>query len=224
MPACIYNSQNLQEKIIFGINTVNLESRPEGVVQVMKKKIIKPGGIAGEMVVMLSTVTLGFGLPIVLALSYDKTMGFILFIFLFLLWCIFLGAGFIRHYKDHMEIDYGKVIIDQKVMELGNTGKKKKNSWIHQRIEINPADVSRIGFSFEMYGKDLYCHSEKTSQTKKIINYQGAYEEVAIEMNDGSIFTFDPLIYSLKQLREIINILSRNGEVQISTELEKVLK
>lgn len=75
-----------------------------------------------------------------------------------------------------------------------------------------------------MYGKDLYCHSEKTSQTKKIINYQGAYEEVAIEMNDGSIFTFDPLIYSLKQLREIINILSRNGEVQISTGLEKVLR
>lgn len=148
-------------------------------------------------------------------------MGFILFIFLFLLWCIFLGAGFIRHYKDHMEIDYGKVIIDQKVMELGNT---EKNSWIHQRIEINPADVSKIGFSFEMYGKDLYCHSEKTPREKKIINYQGAYEEVAIEMNDGGIFTFDPLIYSLKQLREIINILSRNGEVQISTELEKVLK
>ena len=57
-----------------------------------------------------------------------------------------------------------------------------------------------------MYGKDLYCHSEKTPREKKIINYQGAYEEVAIEMNDGKIFTFDPLIYSLKQLKEIINI------------------
>ena len=187
----------------------------------MKKKIMKPRAIVGEVVTILSTMTYGLGLLIVLALSYDETMVFILFIYLFLLWSIFLGAGFIRHYKDHMEIDYGKVIIDQKVMELGNT---EKNSWIHQRIEINPADVSRIGFSFEMYGKDLYCHSEKTSQTKKIINYQGAYEEVAIEMNDGKIFTFDPLIYSLKQLREIINILSRNGEVQISTELEKVLK
>ncbi len=190
----------------------------------MKKKIMKPRAIVGEVVTILSTMTYGLGLLIVLALSYDETMVFILFIYLFLLWSIFLGEGFIRYHKDHMEIDYGKVIIDQKVMELGNTGKKKKNSWIHQRIEINPADVSRIGFSFEMYGKDLYCHSEKTSQTKKIINYQGAYEEVAIEMNDGSIFTFDPLIYSLKQLREIINILSRNGEVQISTGLEKVLR
>ena len=190
----------------------------------MKKKIMKPRAIVGEVVTILSTMTYGLGLLIVLALSYDETMVFILFIYLFLLWSIFLGAGFIRYHKGHMEIDYGKVIIDQKVMELGNTGKKKKNSWIHQRIEINPADVSRIGFSFEMYGKDLYCHSEKTSQTKKIINYQGAYEEVAIEMNDGSIFTFDPLIYSLKQLREIINILSRNGEVQISTGLEKVLR
>lgn len=190
----------------------------------MKKKIMKPRAIVGEVVTILSTMTYGLGLLIVLALSYDETMVFILFIYLFLLWSIFLGAGFIRYHKDHMEIDYGKVIIDQKVMELGNTGKKKKNSWIHQRIEINPADVSRIGFSFEMYGKDLYCHSEKTSQTKKIINYQGAYEEVAIEMNDGRIFTFDPLIYSLKQLREIINILSRNGKVQISTGLEKALR
>ena len=195
-----------------------------GVVQVMKKKIMKPRAIVGEVVTILSTMTYGLGLLIVLALSYDETMVFILFIYLFLLWSIFLGAGFIRYHKDHMEIDYGKVIIDQKVMELGNTGKKKKNSWIHQRIEINPADVSRIGFSFEMYGKDLYCHSEKTPREKKIINYQGAYEEVAIEMNDGGIFTFDPLIYSLKQLREIINILSRNGEVQISTGLEKVLR
>ena len=195
-----------------------------GVVQVMKKKIMKPRAIVGEVVTILSTMTYGLGLLIVLALSYDETMVFILFIYLFLLWSIFLGAGFIRYHKDHMEIDYGKVIIDQKVMELGNTGKKKKNSWIHQRIEINPADVSRIGFSFEMYGKDVYCHSEKTPREKKIINYQGAYEEVAIEMNDGKIFTFDPLIYSLKQLREIINILSRNGEVQISTGLEKVLR
>ena len=195
-----------------------------GVVQVMKKKIMKPRAIVGEVVTILSTMTYGLGLLIVLALSYDETMVFILFIYLFLLWSIFLGAGFIRYHKDHMEIDYGKVIIDQKVMELGNTGKKKKNSWIHQRIEINPADVSRIGFSFEMYGKDLYCHSEKTPREKKIINYQGAYEEVAIEMNDGGIFTFDPLIYSLKQLREIINILSRNGEVQIPTGLEKVLR
>jgi len=195
-----------------------------GVVQVMKKKIMKPRAIVGEVVTILSTMTYGLGLLIVLALSYDETMVFILFIYLFLLWSIFLGAGFIRHYKDHMEIDYGKVIIDQKVMELGNTGKKKKNSWIHQRIEINPADVSKIGFSFEMYGKDLYCHSEKTPREKKIINYQGAYEEVAIEMNDGRIFTFDPLIYSLKQLREIINILSRNGKVQISTGLEKALR
>ena len=192
-----------------------------GVVQVMKKKIMKPRAIVGEVVTILSTMTYGLGLLIVLALSYDETMVFILFIYLFLLWSIFLGAGFIRYHKDHMEIDYGKVIIDQKVMELGNT---EKNSWIHQRIEINPADVSKIGFSFEMYGKDLYCHSEKTPREKKIINYQGAYEEVAIEMNDGKIFTFDPLIYSLKQLREIINILSRNGEVQISTGLEKVLR
>lgn len=195
--------------------------KSEGVVQVMKKKIMKPRAIVGEVVTILSTMTYGLGLLIVLALSYDETMVFILFIYLFLLWSIFLGAGFIRYHKDHMEIDYGKVIIDQKVMELGNT---EKNSWIHQRIEINPADVSKIGFSFEMYGKDLYCHSEKTPREKKIINYQGAYEEVAIEMNDGSIFTFDPLIYSLKQLREIINILSRNGEVQISTGLEKVLR
>ena len=187
----------------------------------MKKKIMKPRAIVGEVVTILSTMTYGLGLLIVLALSYDETMVFILFIYLFLLCSIFLCAGFIRYHKDHMEIDYGKVIIDQKVMELGNT---EKNSWIHQRIEINPADVSKIGFSFEMYGKDLYCHSEKTPREKKIINYQGAYEEVAIEMNDGKIFTFDPLIYSLKQLREIINILSRNGEVQISTELEKVLK
>ena len=192
-----------------------------GVVQVMKKKIMKPRAIVGEVVTILSTITYGLGLLIVLALSYDETMVFILFIYLFLLWSIFLGAGFIRYHKDHIEIDYGKVIIDQKVMELGNT---EKNSWIHQRIEINPADVSKIGFSFEMYGKDLYCHSEKTPREKKIINYQGAYEEVAIEMNDGKIFTFDPLIYSLKQLREIINILSRNGEVQISTGLEKVLR
>ncbi len=190
----------------------------------MKKKIMKPRAIVGEVVTILSTMTYGLGLLIVLALSYDETMVFILFIYLFLLWSIFLGAGFIRYHKDHMEIDYGKVIIDQKVMELGNTGKKKKNSWIHQRIEINPADVSKIGFSFEMYGKDLYCHSEKTPREKKIINYQGAYEEVAIEMNDGRIFTFDPLIYSLKQLREIINILSRNGKVQISTGLEKALR
>ena len=195
-----------------------------GVVQVMKKKIMKPRAIVGEVVTILSTITYGLGLLIVLALSYDETMVFILFIYLFLLWSIFLGAGFIRYHKDHIEIDYGKVIIDQKVMDLGNTGKKKKNSWIHQSIEIDPADVSKIGFSFEMYGKDLYCHSEKTPREKKIINYQGAYEEVAIEMNDGSIFTFDPLIYSLKQLREIINILSRNGEVQISTGLEKVLR
>ena len=190
----------------------------------MKKKIMKPRVIVGEVVTILSTVTLGYGLTIVLALSYDETMVFILFIILLLLWSFFLGAGLIKYHKDHIEINYGKVIIDQKVIELGNTGKKKKNSWIHQRMEINPVDVSRIGFSFEMYGKDLYCHSEKTPQAKKILNYQGAYEEVAIEMNDGRIFTFDPLIYSLKQLREIINILSRNGEVQISTGLEKVLR
>lgn len=97
-----------------------------GVVQVMKKKIMKPRAIVGEVVTILSTMTYGLGLLIVLALSYDETMVFILFIYLFLLWSIFLGAGFIRYHKDHMEIDYGKVIIDQKVMELGNTGKKKK--------------------------------------------------------------------------------------------------
>lgn len=191
----------------------------------MKKKIMKPRVIVGEVVTTLSTVTLGLGLVIVLALSYDENMVFILLIILFLLCTFFLCTGVIRYRKDHVEIDYEKVIIDQKVMEWANIDKwMKKDSWIHQKIEIDTMEVSRIGFSYEMYGKDLYYHSEKTPQEKNILNYQGIYEEVAIEMNDGRIFTFDPLIYSLKQLREIINILSRNGEIQISTGLEKALR
>ena len=121
------------------------------------------------------------------------------------------------YHKDHITFVKDIVLIDQKIMEWEDVYRMKPTQiWIHQRMEIDPCDVLKIGFSHELYAKYLFYHASRTTL--------GVYGEIAVETKDGRRITFDPLIYTLKQLREIINVLSRNGEVQISTGLEKALR
>ena len=193
----------------------------------MEKKVVRPKAVIGEMFFVIGLITYMLGFVILLGWACGGSSFEIMILIgsLLGLWILFLVNGFIMYRKDHVEIDYGKVIIDQKVKEW-DMGCNTKGGWIHQKMEINLAEISKIGFSYELYGKYLYYHSGATLASCHYISraISGMCGEVTVEMNDGKRITFDPLIYTLKQLREIIKVLSRNGEVQLSPGLKKYLR
>lgn len=113
-------------------------------------------------------------------------------------------------------INEEKIILDQKVREWKNIYNTTSNGkWIHQRIEINSADVIRIGCSYDLYGKCFYYHTSGVTMSM--------YQEVVIEMKEGKKAAFDSSFYTRKQLREIIGMLCHNEEVQVTGYLRKVL-
>lgn len=177
----------------------------------MEKKIIKPKSIIYIIGYLLFSITL-----VMLFLFFSNIeLGILFFILWLPLVCFFVKSGIESYHKDWIEITCEKVTIDQKVMKLeDNYMIPSKGVWMHQRLEIDPRQVSKIGYYHDLYGegKALYYHGSTTCW------------EVAVEMKDGEVATFNSYFYTGRQLRDIIKMLSQDEDVLIIGSLKKMCK
>lgn len=185
----------------------------------MEKKIMKPKGILYVTNIIFLIITFFWGVLFLLIFFIGGGILEIIsgLIIILILWII-QTIGIAKIYcNNQMEIINGeKIVLDQKVREWRNIYNKTSNgNWIHQRIEINSADVIRIGCSYDLYGKCFYYHTSGVTLSM--------YQEVVIEMKGGKRAAFDSSFYTRKQLREIIGMLCHNEEVQVTGYLRKVL-
>ena len=105
-----------------------------------------------------------------------------------------------------------KIVIEKKIKEWKNG--KAGDKWKIQRDEITIDNISRIGYSMDLYGKELYFYRYKT---------RGYRSEIVVEMKNGEKSTFDIYFFVPWQQAIILKALTVNREVVITGSLKEII-
>ena len=111
-----------------------------------------------------------------------------------------------------MEVFDNKIVIEKKIKEWKNG--KAGDKWKIQRDEITIDNISRIGYSMDLYGKELYFYRYKT---------RGYRSEIVVEMKNGEKSTFDIYFFVPWQQAIILKALTVNREVVITGSLKEII-
>ncbi len=105
------------------------------------------------------------------------------------------------------------VISNEKIIVEGKIQKESLGKLINERNEIKKSDVCRVGYSRDLYGKEIYYY-----------HYQRrGPNEIAIELKDGSRILFDAYEYTSKQKLYFLKAITEKEDVLVEGKLKTMM-
>lgn len=178
----------------------------------MKEKRLRPLGILYEFILVFF---LGVLIEVCIVLigitegaHFDASV-FSTFVVIYILLFLILNE---EYHKQLIIVYDNKIVIEKKIKEWKNG--KAGDKWKIQRDEITIDNISRIGYSMDLYGKELYFYRYKT---------RGYRSEIVVEMKNGEKSTFDIYFFVPWQQAIILKALTVNREVVITGSVKEII-
>lgn len=110
-----------------------------------------------------------------------------------------------------------KIYKTQKIEFVGENiiieGKIRKDPWEKLGNEIEKRDIHIIGYSYDLYGKEIYNYPIK----------RAGPSEIAIELKNGRTILFDAYEYTSKQKLYFLKTVTEKGDVLIEGRLKLMM-
>ncbi len=177
---------------------------------IVKEKRLRPLEILYEYITVLLLLVLVEVCIILIGITegtHTDVSVFVTFGVIYILLLLILNEDY---HKQLIIVYDKKIVIEKKIKELKN--EKEGDKWKVQRDEIITDNIFRIGYSMDLYGKELYFYRYKT---------RGYRSEIVIEMKNGEKSAFDIYFFLPWQQAIILKALTVNREVIITGSLKE---